>query len=102
MEIRVDMLGKACLTGSDDRWITLETDDDYCDEEESWMFKVSGDLTYPLFADFLARSSACPAPSVSWMSSTIAPSTASTHKPRAASRSTRCLSCARSLLRRCK
>ena len=48
MEIRVDMLGKACLTGSDDRWITLETDDDYCDEEESWMFKVSGDLTHPL------------------------------------------------------
>ena len=35
MEIRVDMIGKACLTGSDDRWITLETDDDYCDEKHS-------------------------------------------------------------------
>ncbi|KAL1737637.1 hypothetical protein HDZ31DRAFT_70983, partial [Schizophyllum fasciatum] len=44
LDLRVDMIGKACLTGSDDRWITLETDDDYCDDEQSWMFKASGAL----------------------------------------------------------
>ncbi|KAL1707842.1 hypothetical protein EV121DRAFT_255260 [Schizophyllum commune] len=53
MEIRVDMLGKACLTGSDDRWITLETDDDYCDEEESWMFKVIGMSGAQRILDFI-------------------------------------------------
>ncbi|TRM57895.1 hypothetical protein BD626DRAFT_513236 [Schizophyllum amplum] len=42
LDLRIDMVGKACLGGADDRWVTLETDDDYCDEEQSYMFKILG------------------------------------------------------------